>query len=51
MKTTNKKTKQKKLWLTPVGKLKKGKNIKTLYDIGERLPGGIPVLYVRKNKQ
>ena len=32
----------------PVGFLRKDHKVKTIYDTGERLPGGIPVLSVKK---
>lgn len=46
---------RKTLSARPVGKItrKNGYSLKTrtLYDLGERLPGGIPVLYVEKQKR
>lgn len=44
-----------RMWFRPancpeVGRLRRNGRTKTIYDTGERMPGGIPVLAVRKGK-
>jgi hypothetical protein len=46
---------RKNVWFNPktstrVGVLIKNRTAKTLFDAGERMPGGIPVLYVKKDQ-